>query len=554
MTDADGDVRAELRAYIEENFLYTAPGRRARRRGRLPRAGRHRLARLRRARRGGPGALRDRRSRTSRSPRRTSARSTRSSASSSASGRVLSTAHARRGPARRAARARPDTVALVAASGASPTPSWTASSTRFAAGLAELGVARATASRSCYRTASTLRSRSTGTLRAGAAFIAAEPDDQGATSSPTCWTTPAARWRSICDAEARAAIATVRPPTASGGIPVDRRSSRSSSRRRPTARPPARAAATVDLAALIYTSGSTGGPKGVTLTHRNMAFVAGSIVEYLELSDADRILCVLPLSFGYGLYQLLICVRGGATLVLEAASRFPGRVFKLLEQQRITGAAGRADDLSGALDLRGLAERELPHLRFLTNAGAGAPAHDGRRGRADLPRRRALLDVRADRVQARLLPAARAGRRAARPPSGSRSPAPRSGSRTTTASVPPGEVGELIVRGAHVMQGYWEDPEATAAAAARPLAWERVLATGDLFRRDEDGFLYFVGRTRRHHQVARREGGTARGRGGPLRVPASRRPPSSGFRTGCSARRCTLTSPPTKASSSIRWR
>ena len=56
-------------------------------------------------------------------------------------------------------------------------------------------------------------------------------------------------------------------------------------------------------------------------------------------------------------------------------------------------------------------------------------------------------------------------------------------------------VGELVIRGAHVMKGYWEKPEATARALRPgPLPGERVLHTGDLFRTDEEGFLYFVGR------------------------------------------------------------
>jgi acyl-CoA synthetase (AMP-forming)/AMP-acid ligase II len=61
--------------------------------------------------------------------------------------------------------------------------------------------------------------------------------------------------------------------------------------------------------------------------------------------------------------------------------------------------------------------------------------------------------------------------------------------------VAPGGVGELMIRGAHVMQGYWNDPELTAQRL-RPgrWPWERVLASGDLFRADEDGYLYFVGR------------------------------------------------------------
>ena len=85
---------------------------------------------------------------------------------------------------------------------------------------------------------------------------------------------------------------------------------------------------------------------------------------------------------------------------------------------------------------------------------------------------------------------------ASRPRSASRSPAPRSGSRTSDGNeCAPGEVGELMMRGAHVMQGYWNDPEATAKRL-RPgrWPWERVLMTGDLFKRDAEGYLYFVGR------------------------------------------------------------
>jgi long-chain acyl-CoA synthetase len=60
---------------------------------------------------------------------------------------------------------------------------------------------------------------------------------------------------------------------------------------------------------------------------------------------------------------------------------------------------------------------------------------------------------------------------------------------------PPGAVGELVIRGAHVMKGYWGDPEATERALRPgPFPWEKVLYTGDLFRADEEGFLYFVGR------------------------------------------------------------
>jgi acyl-CoA synthetase (AMP-forming)/AMP-acid ligase II len=61
--------------------------------------------------------------------------------------------------------------------------------------------------------------------------------------------------------------------------------------------------------------------------------------------------------------------------------------------------------------------------------------------------------------------------------------------------VPHGVTGELVIRGGHVMKGYWGDPQATERALRPgPFPWEKVLYTGDLFRTDEEGYLYFVAR------------------------------------------------------------
>jgi amino acid adenylation domain-containing protein len=260
--------------------------------------------------------------------------------------------------------------------------------------------------------------------------------------------------------------------------------------------PPADPPLSVDLAAIVYTSGSTGAPKGVTLTHANMAFAAGAIVEYLAMTHDDRILCVVPLSFDYGLYQLLMCVRVGATLVLEPGFTFPGRVVALLEREQITGLPGVPTIFQVLTSLRGLAERELPELRFLTNTAAALSTTTIAALRATFPGARLYsmyglteckrvsylppdqLDVRPESVGI---------------------PIPGTEVWIEDAEgreLGPGEVGELIVRGAHVMQGYWNDPHATAQRL-RPgrWPWERVLATGDLFRRDADGYLFFVGRT-----------------------------------------------------------
>src|SRR5207302_10597537 len=91
-----------------------------------------------------------------------------------------------------------------------------------------------------------------------------------------------------------------------------------------------------DLAAIIYTSGSTGDPKGVMLSHLNMVSAARSISTYLELREDDGVICVLPLAFDYGLYQLLMAFERGATLVLERSFAFPVKVLEVMARERVT--------------------------------------------------------------------------------------------------------------------------------------------------------------------------------------------------------------------------
>ena len=148
------------------------------------------------------------------------------------------------------------------------------------------------------------------------------------------------------------------------------------------------------------------------------------------------------------------------------------------------------------LQMKDLQPGAFPHLRYITNTAAALPPAHISALQELFPAYAALLDVRPDRVQALHLSAAgAAGERArARSASPSRAPKPMSSTMTGNA-LPSGEVGELVIRGPHVMKGYWENPEATdRALRPGPYPWEKVLYTGDLFRTDEEGFLYFVGR------------------------------------------------------------
>jgi amino acid adenylation domain-containing protein len=250
----------------------------------------------------------------------------------------------------------------------------------------------------------------------------------------------------------------------------------------------------IDLACLIYTSGSTGDPKGVMSTHANMVFAAGSIIEYLENVPEDILINVLPLSFDYGLYQLLMAFKFGGTLVLERSFAYPAALLRRIQEERVTGLPG-VPTLYAVLLQMDLSKFDLSSVRYLTNTAAALPVEHIERLRDTFPWARLYSMYGLTECKRTLyLPPEELDRR----PGSVGIPIP-----GTEAWVQgddgerlgPGKVGELVVRGSHVMQGYWNAPDKTAERY-RPGRYpaERLLYTGDLFKTDEEGFLYFVGR------------------------------------------------------------
>jgi len=261
------------------------------------------------------------------------------------------------------------------------------------------------------------------------------------------------------------------------------------------AAPPAHGGIDVDLAMLIYTSGSTGRPKGVMMTHRNVEAAAQSITTYLENREDDVILNVLPLAFDYGLYQLLMAVRLGATLVLEKSFAFPQAIFERIRDEGVTGFPLVPTMAAMILQMRDLQPGFLPSLRYLTNTAAALPPPHIARLRELFPQARLYsMYGLTECKRCTYLPPAELDRR----PGSVGVAIPNTEAFVVDDEgkpVPPGVSGELVIRGPHVMQGYWRNDEATKKMLRPgPNPWEKVLYTGDLFRTDEDGFLYFVGR------------------------------------------------------------
>ena len=259
----------------------------------------------------------------------------------------------------------------------------------------------------------------------------------------------------------------------------------------------------VDLATILYTSGSTGMPKGVSTSHRNFVSGAQIVSTYLENTSDDRILSALPLNFDAGLNQFTTSLRVGATLAL-LRSRLPGDLLKGLRRHEITGVTGVPPLWS--LLLRGsksIEEEPLTRLRYIANTGGRIP-------QANLDELRRLLEPSGTKIYL-MYGLTEAFRSTYLPPEEIDR-----GTECIGKAIPdtqimvinkqgeecaPGEVGELVHRGPTVAMGYWGKEEATRKAyRPNPLAppelldVERVVYSGDQVRRDEEGFLYFVGR------------------------------------------------------------
>jgi len=263
----------------------------------------------------------------------------------------------------------------------------------------------------------------------------------------------------------------------------------------PRDHPPGRCGIDIDLAAIIYTSGSAGQPKGVMLTHRNMLAAATSITTYLENDENDVILCALPLSFDYGLYQMIMAFAVGGRLVLEKSFAYPAEMLRLLVDEQVTGFPGVPTMFAMLDGMPHLGAYDFSRVRYVTNTAAALPVKH-------------LLRLRSIFAGARIYSMyglTECKRCSYLPP-------PQIDNRPESVglAIPntemwivnesdehagPNQVGQLVIRGATVMKGYWQKPEATAERLhPGHLPGEQLLYTGDYCRVDDEGYLYFVGR------------------------------------------------------------
>ncbi|WP_172369925.1 fatty acid--CoA ligase family protein [Sporosarcina jiandibaonis] len=243
-----------------------------------------------------------------------------------------------------------------------------------------------------------------------------------------------------------------------------------------------------ETAIILYTSGTTGRPKGAMLTHKNIYSNARDVADYLGFSEDDRVVATLPV---FHVFALTVVVNApllkGATILL--LPRFsPADVFKIAREKEATVFAGVPTMYNFLYQFPEGRKEDFDSIRLSISGGASLPV-------ALLHNFEQKFDVRVSEGYglSESSPVT-----CFNPTDRERIPGSIGTNITNVENkvvdelgneVPDGEVGELIVRGPNVMKGYYKMPGETAAALRD--GW---LYTGDLAKRDENGYFYIIDR------------------------------------------------------------
>jgi acyl-CoA synthetase (AMP-forming)/AMP-acid ligase II len=250
-----------------------------------------------------------------------------------------------------------------------------------------------------------------------------------------------------------------------------------------------------DLALLLSTSGSTGSPKLVRLSLASVLANARSIATYLSIRDTDRAITSLPLHYCYGLSVLNSHLVGGAAVVLTDLSVADECFWTLAAETRASSLAGVPYTFD-LLEASGFRDRDLPHLRYVTQAG-GRMAPERVREYAALGRERGWdLVVMYGQTEATARMAYLPPDLAEPRPEAVGIPIPGGSFRLAGVDGQPVHLGELVYEGPNVMMGYAVEPADLARGAELT-----ELRTGDLARQADDGLWEIVGRLGRHAKL-----------------------------------------------------
>lgn len=250
-----------------------------------------------------------------------------------------------------------------------------------------------------------------------------------------------------------------------------------------------------DLSALIYTSGSTGLQKGVMAGNKNILAAVNSIANYLELDVNDKILSVLPLSFDYGLYQVFLSFLVGCSLVLEKTFAYPNSTLKIIEEERVTVFPIVPTMVPIIKRIKNIERYNLNSVRCVTSTGAHL--NDDSIIYLDKIFSNGKIFCMYGLTECKRV---------------SYLPPDRLYEKIGSVGIPMqnvkvhivnqdgkklgyGNIGELVISGPNVMLGYWNSIEKSNKKFKKDKdTGEIYLYSGDIFKIDEEGYLYYVER------------------------------------------------------------
>lgn len=243
-------------------------------------------------------------------------------------------------------------------------------------------------------------------------------------------------------------------------------------------------------ALIIYTSGTTRMPKGVTLTHKNLATNTCSIIQYLGLTECDSLLAVISFSYSYGNSLLLTHTKVGGTIIIENQVSYPIKVIEALYESKASGFSTVGSYISVLLRQPNLQAHHLQSLRYITCAGESTRIDDITQLNTLAPHVKLFIMYGQTEASARL--SYLNPDLVMEKPGSVGKAIPGVTIRVVTEEghdVPPGVIGEIIASGDNIMAGYWNNEAETRSTIKA--GW---LHTGDLAVLDKDGFIYIRGR------------------------------------------------------------